>query len=132
MNEKFINTPFLFLYKSQYSSIFSIFLRISGYVLLIWSLLILLNLNEIFFTFNSLSLIFEIFTSFSYYISYIIFFGITFFLAYHLFLGVKYIFSINIFNVEEFQSFLDIKNYYLIGYGLLIFIVIIYILFFFI
>ena len=120
--KKYINSPFLFLYKSQYSSVLSIFLRISGFALFFYSLVFILSFNNIFFSYNFVNFFFDLLYSYSSVLSYTIIFCIIFFSLYHFFIGIKYILSINIWNIKEFNIFLYIKRYYAITYSLVLFI----------
>ena len=131
LNRTFIS-PFLFLYKSQYTSIFSIFMRVSGFIIfLYYFFLILKYINNIFFIFNIYNIFFDLFTVSNNILFYIIFIFMMTFILYHIIFGIRYIFSINYWNNEIFKELLNLNKFYTIGFFLIIltFILIIFTIF---
>ncbi len=118
LNENTVKiSPYLFLYKSQYTSIFSIFMRISGFLLFIYYYFIIIKFNNnIFFIYNIYNNLFEIFTSLNAYFSFFIFMFIIIFVIYHSIFGIRYIFSINYWNNVIFNKLLELKTFYNFGF----------------
>lgn len=120
-------SPNLMLYKSQFTSFFSIFLRISGSILGFYLIFMVLNYNFIFFTSNLNYLIFELFFNFDFfeiiYLTYGFFIFFLYFFIYHLFFGIRVWIITNKYNIQLFQRLLELKIYYKLGFILVYFLV---------
>lgn len=120
LNKNFVS-PFLFLYKSQYTSIFSIFMRVSGFIIFFYYFFLILKyINNIFFIFNFYNIFFELFTVFNNIFSFFIFIFLITFILYHIIFGIRYIFTINYWNNEMFKQLLELNKFYIIGFFFII------------
>lgn len=137
-NEKIKISPYLFLYKSQFTSFFSIFLRVSGGLLSFYLLFFILNYNSIFFSNKLNYLIFEFFFNFDFfenlYLTYTFIIFLLYFFLYHLFFGLRVWVITNKYNIYIFQKLLELKVFYrlnfIIFYVIIFFLVQIILLFF--
>lgn len=122
-------SPYILLYKSQFTSFFSIFLRISGSILGFYLVYNFLNLNFIFFTNNLNYLIFELFFNFDFfeidYLTYGFFIFFLYFFIYHLFFGLRVWIITNKYNIKLFQKLLELQIFYKFGFILFYFTVLV-------
>src|SRR3989338_700345 len=91
--ESILTSPYINIYKSEFTSFFSIFLRISGSILGFYIIFIILNYNFIYFTNIFYYLIFEFFLNFDFFenisLTYSFFIFFLYFFVYHLFFGLR-------------------------------------------
>ena len=132
-NLHFLNSPYLFLYKSQFTSIFSILMRLSGFLLFFIYLFFILFNNNIYFVFNFYNYIYDQLFFFNSWVSYIFYIFVIIFFTFHTFFAIRYILNLNFFNKNELKKLLNIQNFYrsaFLFFSLVIFIVLFLILFF--
>ena len=124
-------TPHLELYKSKFTSILSILMRISGFWLLALYFLLVFSNNTIFYTMYSYTLgyNFFLFTKFNpnsillYFIIWVGFFFVYMGFIYHFLFGIRYLLSINIWMVELFQQNLELNSFKKSGFNFLILVI---------
>lgn len=122
VNFNIINSPTLTVYKSQFTSLLSILVRISGYIIFIYGFyLIFFNYNY-FFTINILHIsYFYIYTLLiNNFFSYIFIFLILIFIWYHFIFSFRYMISINIWSEQNFFKLLNLDKFYNYVYGFIL------------
>lgn len=108
----FINSPYLFIYKSQVTSTFSLLMRISGFLLFFVFMFFIIFNDNIYFIFNSYNYFFEELFAFNSFISYIFYIYILFFFIYHIIFSIRYVFNLNFFGNLEYKPLLNISEFY--------------------